>query len=310
VPNQAALLLKVEPALDRFDRVLLRVDVSLSRQDQEGRRNTEGANEVKIIAYVDGVGEVARASISLNGAQRNGRPALDSSDAGVLLTPVFGLRNSGDGYVPEFYLAGLRAQQIGEGETEVVRPGDPLPLVAAAPAPALAAPAARVVTLPPAPKGARGLVVAVDTSSSMAPVIEKARGAALELLASLQPGDRFALLDCFREVHAYAADWTPATPDNVRRAQEWLRGLQVKSGTNTAGALERALAYAGATQVVLVTDGGPPSTGHTDPAQLAQLARARLAPRGRVDAVFVAPPPDGSLVARLARDTGGAVITR
>jgi len=303
VPNQQALFLKVEPALDRFDRVLLRVDVALSRA--EGRPNSEGRNEVKLIAYADGVGEVARATVDLNQARRDGRPALDFSDEGVLVTPAFGLRTAGEGYVPEFYLAALRGQQIGEGPTDVVRPGAPLPRVVVEPAARPANSGAR-----PHARGPRSLVIALDSSSSMAPVFEKARMAALELLDSLKPGERFALLDWHREVHPFAPDWSASTADGIQRAREWLRAVQVKSGTNTAGAVERALAYRGVTQMVLVTDGGPPSAGVTDGGQLSQWVRERGGPALRVDAILVAAAPEDALVARLARDSGGAVSRR
>lgn len=122
IPEQA-LLLKVEPVLERFDRVLLRVDITT--QKLEGRRNTEGRNEVTLTAFADGVGEVARTTVNLNKARMGREAVLDAGDAGVAFTPAFGLRTPGEGYVPEFYLGHVRLQQINEGEVELIPPNAP-----------------------------------------------------------------------------------------------------------------------------------------------------------------------------------------
>ncbi len=118
VPNQA-LLLKIEPALDRFDRVLLRVDVITEKV--AGQRNTEGRNEVTLTAFLDGIGEVARATVDLNKARAGREAILDTGDGGIAFAPAFGLRTPGEGYVPEFYLGHVRLQQIQEGQREPAR---------------------------------------------------------------------------------------------------------------------------------------------------------------------------------------------
>jgi hypothetical protein len=364
---QQALMLKVEPVVGRFDRVLLRVEVRT--QQQEGKRNTEGRNEVRVIAYADGIGEVARATADLNGARKADKAALDASDAGVAFAPAFGLRTPGEGYVPEFYLANVAVRQINDGPVDVVRGDLPVPSQAqrAAPVPFVpapaeaplkpaAAPAARrpvpAPTLPrppvaaavpalaasppkalkPSPpaaapprmtagkgvasgtaapppaaevKGARSVVLAVDTSSSMGAFIEKARAAVLEALAGLKPGDRFALLDCAAEVRPFAPEWTPATPEHLKKAGEWVRALKVTSGTNTAALLERALSYKGVSQVVMVTDGGPPSRGIMDVNQLLQLVREKNTSAARIDALLVTQAPADNPASRLAQETRG-----
>jgi hypothetical protein len=121
-PEQA-LLLPVEPVLDRFDRVLLRIDITTHKE--AGKRNTEGKNEVRLIAYADGIGEVARTTLDLNRARRGGDPALDTSDEGVMFAPAFGLRRPDAGYVPEFYLGSVRVQQINDGAVDRIESSEP-----------------------------------------------------------------------------------------------------------------------------------------------------------------------------------------
>jgi len=299
------LLLKVEPALDRFDRVLLRVDITTQKQD--GKRNTEGKNELKLAAYADGIGEVARATVDLNKARRGGAAALDTSDTGVAFAPAFGVRNSGDGFVPEFYLANLRVQQINDGPVEVIK-GEPQP-VPLAPKPAVASKAAAPVA-PRTIQGPRSLVLAVDTSSSMAPMFDKARAALLETLGTLKPGERFALLDFCASVKPFAEDWTDVNPETLKRAAAWVQGLKVSSGTNTSGMLERALAYKGVNSIMIVTDGGAPNAGVTDAGQLLTFVRGKNASGARIDAVLVGQAPPDNLLARLAQENGGTTRTR
>src|SRR5205085_1355430 len=142
---------KVEPVMDRFDRVLLRVDVAMHRED--GKRNSDGRNEVTLTAFADGIGEVARATLDLNRARRGGDAALDTSAEGVLIAPAFGSRRPADGFVPEFYLASLRVQQINEGEVSVVRGDAPLPQLKAVSPPPSPKPAVIQAAVPSRPSG-------------------------------------------------------------------------------------------------------------------------------------------------------------
>jgi hypothetical protein len=392
VPDQA-LLLKVEPAVDRFDRVLIRVDIETSKT--EGKRNTEGRNEVRLIAYADGIGEVARTSVDLNRARRGNAAALDTSDQGVAFTPALGVRTSGDGYVPETYLADLRVQQINEGaayrllDARSVPLSTPPALASKTPAgsdhraislpmekrapttsahvddsrPRLArgadrsmpplsrTPPATRAELPIAPTAAttrftarparpgrparsagaltvsrvgivsRGtrhaaatasvarvaqrIVIAIDTSSSMRPYIDRARAAATEALLALKPGDSFVVLDCAAEVRPYRAEWTQATPEAVRTALDWVRGLQVTSGTNISGTLERAFGFPEVGRLLLITDGGAASRGIVDEKQLLQFAHDRNTGGTRIDVVLVVQAPTDNIASRLAEESHG-----
>ncbi len=313
-----ALLIKVEPTMARFDRVLLRVDVVTSRA--EGKRHSEGRNELKLIAFLDGVGECARAVLDLNKARRGNEAVIDGSSEGVVFAPAFGSRRPDAGYVPEFYLASARVHPISATEgpeavtlvqrSERVRvervpaplpdatrtPGRPMAVLAAKPAPASTTP--------------RRVVMIVDTSSSMAPYLEKARTEVLETLASLGPNDRFALLKGAATASAFLPDWSVATPAAVEQARAWVRGLTISPGTNTSQWLERALAFPGVSLVVLVTDGGPPSAGITSPDALSTFVRERNVGRARLNAVLVTPAASDNIASRLALEQRGSIRLR
>jgi len=296
------LLMKVEPALDRFDRVMVRVDVDLPKQ--QGKRNGELKNEIRLTAFVDGIGEVARSVVDLNRARRGSTQVLDASDEGIAFTPSFGVRSPGEGYVPEVYLAGMRVQLINEGAVNVVRGDEP-------PAPPVVrSPSVSGTSVVKMLKGPRRAVIAVDTSSSMAPLLDRARAAALEIIGSLKPQEQFSLLSCARDVVPFAPDWLPATPENIKKATDWLKVLQATSGTNTSGALEHALAAKDVNYVVFVTDGGGPSVGMTEIEQVLAFARMRNAIRARIDAVLIAPAATDNVASRLAREHGGETRLR
>jgi hypothetical protein len=294
---EAALFLPVEPALDRFDRILLRVDVRARRTDSAGRSEP---GELKVIAYLDGIGEVARATVELKPPRRPA--ATDLDDGSIALAPALGIRTAADGYVPEVYLASLRAQQINDDPIEVLRPegGPPPP----APSPVDGTPSPRPFRSP------RSVVIAVDTSSSMTSVLDRARAAAAEVLVALKPGERFAILDCAGDVRDYAPGWTTVTAESVKAAVMWVQRLQARAGTNTSVMLERAFAYRGLNYLAVVTDGGAPTLGLTDQNQLVRRARELNAPDARVDALLVGDAPADNPAARIARENGGAVVHR
>lgn len=354
-PEQA-LLLRVEPACGKFDRVLLRVDVSTHRE--LGKKNSDGKNRVQLTAFADGIGEVARRTLDLNQSASQ----LDANDDGIAFTPTYGLRRPMDGYVPECYVAAVRVQQLNVGEVDLLHPGEtpaapkpvqplasvlpgttppvgataprppvtrsaplsavpaaraaasqpaavaaprPIPRVAAAPKPAVSSSAAARILQSP-----RSLVIAIDTSGSIGPLLEKARSAALELLASLQPGDRFALLDCAAVVKPFAADWTPVSPESLKRATAWVGRLKPSHGTDLQALLRHAFAYTGVNHLVLVTDGGLPSRGILDLDRLYKLAKELNLTSARVDAMLLAPAAEDNPASHLARDHGGSTQLR
>jgi Ca-activated chloride channel family protein len=136
----------------------------------------------------------------------------------------------------------------------------------------------------------RDITAVVDVSGSMSgEKIEQARAALRQLLQSLDRGDRFRLIRFSSGVSSYDPDWTPATPEQIRNALEWVDELRAEGGTNISGALAEAFrATSPGTRlpvVVFMTD-GLPSAGETNPERIAQIAE-RAGGRTRVFAFGV-----------------------
>ena len=133
----------------------------------------------------------------------------------------------------------------------------------------------------------RDITFALDVSGSMAgEKMEQARAAGRQLLQSLNPRDRFRLIDFSTDVRSFRDGFVQATPANIRAAQQYLAGLAAEGSTNISGALAEALrvrddAQAGNhLQIVLFLTDGMPTIGETNAdAIAAQAALTRGAAR-------------------------------
>ena len=125
----------------------------------------------------------------------------------------------------------------------------------------------------------RDVVAVLDVSGSMSgDKLAQAKAALEQLLGSLREGDRFRLVAFESGVRRFAAEWTTLTPDNRRRAVDWVRGLETGGGTNIAGALEEAFIVppaGGALGVVVFLTDGLPTVGEQDPERIAAHAEER-----------------------------------
>ena len=132
------------------------------------------------------------------------------------------------------------------------------------------------------PSVSRDLVAVVDVSGSMSgEKLDQARAALVQLLGGLRSGDRFRVVSFGSGVRRFATGWTPAAPDSVRAAQDWVRRLDTDGGTNIAGALAEALAEPprdGALGVVVFLTDGMPTVGETDPEHIAEQAERGRGP--------------------------------
>jgi Ca-activated chloride channel family protein len=142
----------------------------------------------------------------------------------------------------------------------------------------------------------RDVTLVLDISGSMAGVkINQARAAGRQLLATLRPEDRFRLIDFSSDVHTFRDEFSSATPENLRAAEQYLNALEAQGSTNISGALREALgAYRGTGDggrwtgnegrgtssrdvsermpiVLFITD-GEPTVGERDPARIAEAA--------------------------------------
>lgn len=132
------------------------------------------------------------------------------------------------------------------------------------------------------PSVSRDLVAVVDVSGSMSgEKLDQARAALVQLLGGLRSGDRFRVISFGSGVRRFATGWTPAAPDSVRAAQDWVRRLDTDGGTNIAGALTAAFVEPprdGALGVVVFLTDGMPTVGETDPEHIAEQAERGRGP--------------------------------
>ena len=125
----------------------------------------------------------------------------------------------------------------------------------------------------------RDVVAVLDVSGSMSgDKLAQAKTALEQLLGSLREGDRFRIIAFSNGVRRFAAEWTPASPDQRRRGVDWVRALDANGGTNISGALEEAYSLppaASALGVVVFLTDGLPTVGEQDPERIAGRADER-----------------------------------
>jgi Ca-activated chloride channel family protein len=154
----------------------------------------------------------------------------------------------------------------------------------------------------------RDMVFVLDTSGSMrGKRIEQARAALKYCLKSLQPGDRFALMNFATTVTKYSERLLPAEGNELERARKWVDDLEASGGTAIDEALAAALAMrpADATRtftVVFFTD-GQPTIGETDPEKILQNVSARNTAGTRIFTFGVGDDVNATLLDRLAERT-------
>lgn len=173
---------------------------------------------------------------------------------------------------------------------------------------AISPPAARTRALP------RDVTFVVDVSGSMrGSKLEQAKAAGRAILASLERGDRFRVIDFSTDVHSYRDGFIAATPENIREARRYIDGLRAEGSTNISGAIEEALDVdATPTRhgrmermpfVVFVTD-GEPTVGERNPDLIAAMA-ARLRNEARVFTFGVGAEIHAGLIEQLALEGRG-----
>ncbi|HUF28727.1 MAG TPA: VIT domain-containing protein [Gemmatimonadaceae bacterium] len=156
----------------------------------------------------------------------------------------------------------------------------------------------------------RDVTFVLDVSGSMSGTkMNQAREAGHRLLATLEPHDRFRLIDFASDVRTFRDEWTAATPANLREAERYLESLRAEGGTNIAGALEEALRGNGVRSanrlplVLFITD-GEPTVGERDPSRIAALA-ARLRGDARVFTFGLGADVKVALIEQLALEGRG-----
>jgi Ca-activated chloride channel family protein len=108
---------------------------------------------------------------------------------------------------------------------------------------------------PPAP---RNVVLLLDTSLSMQwDKLERSYAALESTLRSLRPVDQFSVLLFNQDVSSFKPDPTPATPDAIAQALQFVRASKLRGGTDLGKALKSGLAQARLpnSSLYLFTDG-------------------------------------------------------
>jgi len=156
----------------------------------------------------------------------------------------------------------------------------------------------------------RDVVFVVDVSGSMVGTkMEQAKQAGKQVLATLQPADRFRIVNFGTDVGSFTQDFIPATRQNVTSANKYLDSLEATGSTNIMGALEEALrSFRGQSPdrlplVLFVTDGAP-TIGESRSEVIAQRT-ADLRGRARVFTFGVGTDVKAELIEELALEGRG-----
>lgn len=130
------------------------------------------------------------------------------------------------------------------------------------------------VDLKPITRGA-DYVYVLDVSGSMQGKIHTLANGVGQALGKMRPDDRFRIVS-FSSSAREVLDWTSATPENVTRAIEIVKGLKTESSTNLYAGVQQGLEKLDAdraTSLVLVTD-GVANEGVVQPAAFHKLLKS------------------------------------
>jgi len=117
-------------------------------------------------------------------------------------------------------------------------------------------------------------VYVLDVSGSMQGKIHTLANGVSQALGKMRPEDRFRIV-AFSTSAREVVDWTPATPENVKRAVEIVKALQTENSTNLYAGVQKGLEKLDAdraTSLVLVTD-GVANEGVVNPAAFHKLLK-------------------------------------
>ncbi len=155
------------------------------------------------------------------------------------------------------------------------------------------------------------VVFVLDTSGSMQGAkIEQARQAAKHIVSNLGDKDYFNLIVFNDQIRKFKSTQVKATKPDVKRAIEFLDGLEAVGGTNIDGALQEAVSMLKRTDVarmvIFLTD-GQPTVGVTDTQQILDNIKAKNTGSVRIYGFGVGFDVGADLLDGIARDSRGSV---
>ena len=122
----------------------------------------------------------------------------------------------------------------------------------------------------------REVTMVLDRSGSMnGEKMGQVREVALQIIAGLEPGEYFNVIAYNEAVDPFSEGPVEKTDENVRRARDFLKGIQSRGGTNIHDALLEALRQKpteGALPIVLFLTDGLPTVGQTAESVIRELA--------------------------------------
>ncbi len=123
---------------------------------------------------------------------------------------------------------------------------------------------------------AKDIVFILDSSGSMkGDKMKQAKEALLFCLRSLNPADRFNIVDFDDQVVLFGEGMKTATPGNIKEAEAFVEQIEAEGGTNISGALEAGLKQLSSGRLnyaIFLTD-GLPTVGMTNVDGILVLAK-------------------------------------
>lgn len=153
----------------------------------------------------------------------------------------------------------------------------------------------------------REITLVIDRSGSMGGrKMEQARAAALQVLGGLAKGECFRIVSYDDRIEPFSAEALPNTPENARKAAEFVESLTARGGTNIHDALLEALRPApaeGTLPIVLFLTDGQPTTGNTSEVAIRNVAVQANSHARRIFTFGVGLDVNTPLLEKVAYDT-------
>lgn len=158
----------------------------------------------------------------------------------------------------------------------------------------------------------REITLVIDRSGSMrGDKLDKVKESVKQIIAGLQEGESFNLITYNEGVELFSHEPVLKTPEQERRAFEWIDGMNARGGTNIHKALKQALAPAvrnGTLPLVIFMTDGMPTIGTTSEKAILQLAASHNPGKRRIFTVGVGEDVNAPLLRNMA-ETSRAVPT-
>ncbi len=155
----------------------------------------------------------------------------------------------------------------------------------------------------------KDIIFILDSSGSMkGDKMKQAKEALLFCLRSLNPGDRFNIVDFDDQVHVFSEGMKPATSANLRDAEQFVEQIEAEGGTNIAGALETGLNQLSSERLnyaIFLTD-GLPTVGNTNVDEVLAMAKRANDTRVKIFDFGVGYDVNTHLLDKLAEQNSGA----